>query len=157
MVPQIWSALNIIFCHFRMFLALLPPYGPRKLKFSKKQRKQLKILSFYKHKQQSYDLWFLRYGVQRTEFFVILECFLLFYPSSPPPTFYPSSPPPTHPPDNQKNENFEKMRKLPGDIIISHSCNIYDNYDVWFLRPKHDRQKFLSFWNNFCPFIPLTT
>ena len=28
----------------------------------------------------SYDEWFLRYGVGQTEFFVILERFLSFYP-----------------------------------------------------------------------------
>ena len=32
------------------------------------------------HKWQSYDVWFLRYGVQQTEFFFILDCFLPFYP-----------------------------------------------------------------------------
>ena len=30
------------------------------------------------HKWQSYDVWFLRYGVQQTEFFVILDHFLPF-------------------------------------------------------------------------------
>ena len=27
----------------------------------------------------------------------------------------------------QKNENLEKMKKLPGDIINLHRCNINDN------------------------------
>ena len=56
-----------VFCPFT-------PYGPRKSKFSKKWEKHLKILSFYKHKWQSYDVWLLKYGVQWAEFFVILDC-----------------------------------------------------------------------------------
>ena len=32
------------------------------------------------HKWQSYDVWFLRYGVRQTKSFVILDQFLLFYP-----------------------------------------------------------------------------
>ena len=51
----------------------------------------------------SHDVQFLRYGVQQTEFFVILDQFLSLYP-----------------PDNLKNENFEKMKTRPGDIIILH-------------------------------------
>ena len=56
-------------------------------------------------KSQSYDVWFLRYGVRQTEFFVILGHFLPFY-----------HPPPLNDP---KNQNFEKkMKKLPADIIL---------------------------------------
>ena len=32
------------------------------------------------------------------------------------------------PSKNLKNQNFEKMEKLPGDIIIIHRCNINDNH-----------------------------
>ena len=39
MVPEIWSAADIIFCHSGPFIALLPPYGPRKSKFPKKMEK----------------------------------------------------------------------------------------------------------------------
>ena len=54
---------------------------------------------------------FLRYGAQWTEFFVILDHFLTFYPSN-----------------NPKNQNFEKMKKKPGDIIILQMCTkIYDH------------------------------
>ena len=52
-----------------------------------------------------------------TDFFVILDHFLPFYP-----------------PNNLKNQNFEKMKKISGDIIILHMCSINDNHDVWFLR-----------------------
>ena len=39
MVPEIWSMTNIIFCHSGPFFALLPSYGPKKSKFSKKNGK----------------------------------------------------------------------------------------------------------------------
>ena len=35
--------------------------------------------------------------------------------------------PPTPPPKNLKNQNFEKIKKSPGDIIL-HKRNINDNY-----------------------------
>ena len=65
------------------------------------------------------------------------------------------SPPPTN---NPKNQNFEKMKKLPRYIIILHRCAINDNhmmYNSWDMKP--DGHNFLSFWTIFCPFTPLTT
>ena len=77
---------------------------------------------------------FLRYGVQRTEFLVILDCFLLFYPLN-----------------NPKNQNFQKMKKKPGDIITLHMCTINDNhmmYGSWDMK-RDGQQNFLSFWTIF--------
>ena len=93
------------------------------------------------HKWQLYDVWFLRYKARQTEFFVILDCFLPFYP-----------------PNNPKNQNFAKLKKPFGDIIILHMCIINDNhmmYDSWDI--ERDGQIFLSFRTIFCPFTPLTT
>ena len=56
-----------------------------------------------------------------------------------------------------KNQTFEKLKINPGDIITLQMCTINDNhimYGSWDI--KCDRQKFLSFWNIFCPFTPLT-
>ena len=86
-----------------------------------------------------YGCWDME--VQQTEFFLILKHFLPFYPLK-----------------NPENQNFEKMKKMPGDIIISHKCTINDNnimYDSWDM--KHNRQNFLSFWAIFCPFTLLTS
>ena len=44
------------------------------------------------------------------EIFLLLGYFLHFYPSN-----------------NSKNQNFKKMKKRPGDIIIFHMCT--KNYD----------------------------
>ena len=58
------------------------------------------------------------------------------------------------PPNNMKNQNFEKLKKKkkkPGDIIILHMCTINDNhmmYGSWDI--KQDKQIFLSFWTIFC-------
>ena len=62
------------------------------------------------------------------------------------------------PPNNPKNQNFEKMKKIPRDIIILHMCTINDNHMMhgsWDI--ESDGQIFLSFWTIFCPFNALTT
>ena len=77
----------------------------------------------------------------RTEFFVILDHFLPFYP-----------------PNNLKNQNFEKMKETLGDIIILHKCtinNIHMMYGSWDM--KRDGQNFLSFWTCFFALLPPTT
>ena len=47
---------------------------------------------------------------------------------------------------NLKNQNFEKMKKIPGDIITLHLCTTNDNHMMYASRDmEHDRQNFLSF------------
>ena len=116
MLTQIWSATDIIFCHFRPFFALLPHYWPQKLKFGKNVKNTWRYYPFthVHHKSRSYDVWFLRYKVQRTKFFVILGHFLPF-----------------DGPENPKNQNFEEIKKMPGDIIILHLCTTNDNHMMY--------------------------
>ena len=59
-------------------------------------------------------MWLLKYKVGQTEIFVILSNFLPFQP-----------------PDTPKNQNFEKLKKIPGDIIILHMCTINDNHMMY--------------------------
>ena len=63
------------------------------------------------------------------------------------------------PPNNSKNQNFEKMKITPGDIIILHMCTINDNHMMFgsLYLDVRDGQKFLSFWTIFCPFTPVKT
>ena len=92
-------------------------------------------------KWQSNDLCFLRYGVQWTECFVILDPFWHFYP-----------------PNNLKIKPLKKMKKILRDIIILHMCTRNDNhimYGSWDM--EHNGHNFLSFWTIFCPFTTLTT
>ena len=56
------------------------------------------------HKWKSYDVWFLRYGGCDKQNF--LSFWIIFCPY-------------THA-NNLKNQNFEKIKKTPGDIIILH-------------------------------------
>ena len=54
---------------------------------------------------------------------------------------------------NPENQNFEKMKKIPGYIIILHMHTINDKhmmYGSWDM--GHDRQNFLSFRTIFLPF-----
>ena len=137
MVPEIWNATDRVFCHSGPFFALLPPYGPRKSKFWKNEQHTWWYYHFINgyDKWQSYDVWFLRYEMQQTEIFVILD------------HFCPFNPPP-------KNQNFEKLKNMPGDVIILHLCTTNDNhmmYSYWNM--KHDRQNFLLFWTVFS-FLP---
>ena len=63
---------------------------------------------------------------------------------------------PFYPPNNSKNQNFEKLKKTPGDIIILHMCTTNENHMVngsWYI--KRDGQIFLSFWTIFSPFTSL--
>ena len=71
-----------------------------------------------------------------TELFVILGYFLPFYTTN-----------------NLKNQNFEKMKNAPGDIMILHSRNTNYNYMMYGSSDmQRCRQKLLSFWTIFCPF-----
>ena len=126
-------------------------------------------------KWRSYDVWFLRYKAQQTEFFVVLVHFLPF-----------------ELPNNLKNQKLKKTKKKKKKkkfwryyhftlvyhkwhhikyaslLITLHEKNFssyypftYANqklrsYDECFLRYKV-WQNSLSFWAIFCPFNPLTT
>ena len=94
--------------------------------------------------QQSswYDLEFFRYRVRQTE----IGNYGSFFALS---SFHPKNP---------KNQNFEKMRKIAGDVIILHKFTKNHNhmgYSSW--NVEWDRQNFLSFWAIFCHFTPLAT
>ena len=57
------------------------------------------------HKRQSYNVCFLRYVAQRTEFFVIWGHFLPYYLTN-----------------NPSNQNFEKMEKKNVEILLFYTC-----------------------------------
>ena len=87
--------------------------------------------------------WFLRYGARKTGLFLILDNFCPFTPLFP------------LPPNNPENQNFEKMKKTPGDIIILHKCTINDNhmiYGSWDI--NCNRQIFFVILGHFLPFYP---
>ena len=92
-------------------------------------------------KSRSCDVWFLRYEARQTEFFVILGHFLPLYPTN-----------------NPKNQNFEKLKKAPEDIIILHKCiKNHDHMLYWSWDMVRDGCNcYFSFWAIFCYFTTLT-
>ena len=52
--------------------------------------------------------------MRQTYFFVILGHFLAFYP-----------------PNDPENQNFEKMKKMPGDIILLHMCTTNEDHMIY--------------------------
>ena len=101
------------FCHLGTFFALLPPPRPTPLttqirEVSKKWKKLMEKSSFCKIVPKnmiiSYtvpEIWHLTDAI----FLIILSYFLPLYPCNSP-----------------QNENFRKMKKTPGAIIILHKC-----------------------------------
>ena len=105
------------FCHLGPFFAILLPYGPKKPKFWTNEKNAWRYFTNVYHKWQSYDVWFLRYGARRTEFFVSLDHFLPFYP-----------------PNDPKNQNFEKIKKNTWRYYnFTHVYHKWQSYYVWFL------------------------
>ena len=60
--------------------------------------------------------------------------------------------------NNPKNQNFEKMKKVPGDIIILHKCT--KNHDHMLHCSLDMARKgfscYFSCWVIFCPFTSIT-
>ena len=115
------------FLSFWAFFALSLSWQPEKSKFYKNEKNAWKYYHFTQlyHKWKSYNVWFLRYRTRQTQFFVILDHFLPFYPTN-----------------NQKNQNKEKWKKwlqiLPfyrsaPKIMISTVPEIWHMTDVIFI------------------------
>ena len=64
------------------------------------------------------------------------------------------------PPNDPENQNFLKMKKMDGYIILLHMCTINEDHMIYdFRNIRCNRQNLLSFWAIFCPcpFTLLTT
>ena len=131
-----WTEFFVILDRFLSFY----PLTTWKIQILKNWKKWLEILSFY---TCTIDGNHMMYGSWDNKcngyiFLVILEHFSPFYPRN-----------------NLKNQNFEKIKKMPGDIIILHMCTINNKhmiYGSWDM--ECDGQNFLSFWTIFYPFTP---
>ena len=126
-----------IFLSFWTIFCLSSPYGPRKSKFWRNEQHTRRYYHFTNayHKWQLYDVWLLRYEMQQTEFLVILNHFM-----------------PVYPPNNPKNQNFEKLKKMPGDIIILHMCIINE---IQMMYGSWDTKCYRHIFCNFGPFFAL--
>ena len=137
MVPEIWSKTDNFLSFWTIFCPFTP-YAPRKPDFWKNERcmwRYCNCTNVY-HKWVTWcmvpEIWNAtdRISCHFGQFFAFLP-----------------------PPNNPKNQNFEKLKKRPGGIIILHTCTINDNhmmYSSWDM--KYDRQNFLSLWTVFLPF-----
>ena len=136
MVPEILSTTDKIFCHFGLFFALLPPNNPKNQNFEKMKKipgGSIILNMSTINENHMYDSWDIerdRIVSHFGTFFALLHPF---------------------PPNNPENQNFEKMKKTPGDIIILHKCTINDNhviYGSWDM-------KFTRFFCHLEPFFAL--
>ena len=76
-----YGSRRMAFLSFWSVFSLLPPSEPRKSKYWKNEKNTSRYnVTNVCHKWQSYDVWVLRYRVQRVEFFIILT---IFYPFTP--------------------------------------------------------------------------
>ena len=96
-------------------------------------------------KSQSYDARFLRYRVRQTLFFVIFGHFLPFTPLT------------TRKIKIFKKWKKKKKKKKSWDIILLHKCT--KNHDHMLYSPwdtvSDGCNFYISFWDIFCPFMPL--
>ena len=124
-----------------IFLALpFTPLWTQKIKILKKSVHIINLqMCTISDSQMMYGSWDMECNGEN--FFVILDRILPFYLIN-----------------NPKNQNFEKMKKIPGDSIILHRCTINYNHMMYgYWDTQRDRQNFLLFWTIFCPVTPLTT
>ena len=111
MVPEIWSTIE-----FLSFWTVSYPFTPlrnQKIKILNKWKKYLMILSLYKCVPKMTVIWWMVPEIwsMTDRIFCHFGPFLYFYP-----------------PNNPKNQNFEKMKTIPGYIIILHRCTKNDNH-----------------------------
>ena len=124
-----------------IFFLFYPNMDPENESFEKMKKRPGDIILHVYCKWQLYDVWFLRYEAWQTEFFAILDHFLPFYP-----------------PNNSKNENFEKLKKNTWRCYHFSLCTINGNhmmYGFWDIACDGCNCSF-SFCTSFCPFTPLT-
>ena len=65
MVPEMWTATDLIFCHFGLFLVLLPPNSLKNQNLKKIGKKSGDIIlqKCPKNHDHIYAILFLRYGM----------------------------------------------------------------------------------------------
>ena len=136
-----WKWYDVWFLSSRqnvfLFWIIFYPFNPlttQKIKILKNWKKHLECHhdAHVYHKSKSYDVYFLRHGLQLTAYFAILDHFLLFY----------------HP-NNLENQKIEK------NAWRYHFTHVYHKWkpdDVWFLRYGVLQREFFS---HFGPFFAL--
>ena len=117
MVPEIWSTMDKIFCHFGSFFCLFTSLAICKIKILKKLKKKQKTLGYIilhrctiNDNHMMYGSWDMEHDRQ-----IFLSFWTIFLP------FYP--------PKYPENQNFEKILKMPENITFTHVH--YMMYGIW--------------------------
>ena len=118
------------------YLPFDPPNNLKKQSFEKMKKTPEDNIILHLHTTNDdytmYSSWDMEGN--RQNFFVILDYFLPFYPSN-----------------NRENQNFEKMKNIPIDIIILHVCTINENHMMqgsWDMKLN----RVFSHFDHFLPF-----
>ena len=122
------------------FLPLYPlPLKTKKIRILKKLKKLQVISSFYACAPKPIIIWGMLPEIQsETDIISLSSCkFLPFYP-----------------PNNPENQNFENMKKAPGDVNLhisakNHNHMMYASWDM-----ECDRHNFFVNFVYFLPFYP---
>ena len=126
--------------NFLSFWTIFCPFTPlwtQKIKILKKIGKNTWRYYHFTNINESYDLWFLRYKVQQTEFFVILEHFLPFYP-----------------PNNLKIKIWKNEKPTSRHYHFTHVHHKFQSHDAWFLRYGAWRTELFVILGHFLHFYP---
>ena len=151
-VTQFFLSFKAIFCPPH---PPSPPNTPENQNFEKMKKgiQRCHHFKLVQQKTQSNDACFLSMERDRHNFFLSFQAsFCSFTPLM---TLFL----PCHPPNNPKNQNFEKIKNTPGDIIILHLCTTNDNLHVQFLIYQAEyitRQNFFVILGYILPLYPLT-
>ena len=98
MVPEIWSGIERIFCHFGPFFDLLSPLTTPKIKILKQWKKTLEISSFY---SSAPKIMIICYTVP--EIWPVTELIFIFH--------FKTIACPFKPPNDSKKIRIKKMKK----------------------------------------------
>ena len=139
MVPEIWSATDRIFCHFGLYFSRLLTW---KIKNFKKWKKHQEILPYYTRVPYMRIKWCMVPEIWSAMNKIFCHFGSFFCPLT------------------TRKIKIMKKWKMPGDIIVLHTCiknhdHMIISYTVPEIRHGTDLIYF-SFWAIFCPFNPLT-
>ena len=134
-VGSLWNAYVTWWEHTVSISCPFTPLTNWKIKIKKKRKKHLEISSFYMCVPKIMIRWCLV-----PEIWCPTDNFFSFWRP------FVALPPPPSPTNNPKNQNFENIKNIPGDIVILHMCTVNENhmiYGSWDI--KHDTEFFCHF------------
>ena len=124
MVPEIWSAIDRIFCHFGLlFFAILPSMDSVNQNFEKMKKTPGDIIILHQYTKNHDHMLHCSWDTMHDRCNFYFSFWAIFHPLPPPPLH-----------NDLKNQNFTKMKLTAGDIIILRMCtknNDHMMYGSW--------------------------